>query len=125
MLEERSIEVWAYNLETILAEKLQTVISRGITNTRMRDYYDLYILYQLHGETLSHGDLKRALGATAKRRGSVELISDARQVFDTIENSLVLQRLWEGYQKKFSYAEGIMWSDVLKCIEQLYVLVFH
>ena len=65
------------------------------------------------------------LGATAKHRGSAELISDARQIFDMIENSLVLQRLWEGYQRKFSYAEGIMWLDVLKCIEQLYVLVCH
>lgn len=53
MLEERSINVWAYNLETVLAEKLETVISRGITNTRMRDYYDIHILIKLYGNTLN------------------------------------------------------------------------
>ncbi len=68
MLEERSIEVWAYNLETVLAEKLETVISRNITNTRMRDFYDIHILKQLYGETLSTSMLWDALAATAKKR---------------------------------------------------------
>ena len=68
MLEERAIEVWAYNLETVLAEKLETVISRNITNTRMRDFYDIHILKQLYGETLSTSMLWDALAATAKKR---------------------------------------------------------
>ncbi len=122
MLEDRSIEVWAYNLETVLAEKLETIISRGITNTRMRDFYDLYILHQIYRDTLIHEDLKRALEATAKQRGSMELISDAQEVFETIEHSLILQRLWVGYQRKFSYAEDIMWTDIIKSVHKLYVL---
>ena len=68
MLEDRSIEIWAYNLETVLAEKLETVVSRATTNTRMRDFYDLHILSQLHGQSIVPADLRAALIATAKKR---------------------------------------------------------
>ena len=67
MLEDRTIEVWAYNLETVLAEKLETVISRNVTNTRMRDFYDIYILQELYGEQLQKQVLWTALVATAKK----------------------------------------------------------
>ena len=70
MLEDRSIDIWAYNLETVLAEKLETIITRTTTNTRMRDFYDIYILEQLHGTTLNPKILHDALLATAHKRGS-------------------------------------------------------
>lgn len=70
MLEERTIDVWAYNLETVLAEKLETMISRTITNTRMRDFYDIHILCQIYGESLNVETLHNALNATAKKRGT-------------------------------------------------------
>ena len=66
MLEDRTIEVWAYNLETVLAEKLETVISRNVTNTRMRDFYDIYILQKLHGEQLKKQVLWTALSDKLK-----------------------------------------------------------
>lgn len=69
MLEDRTIELWAYNLETVLAEKLETVISRATTNTRMRDFYDLHILSQLYGQNIVVSDLEAALLATAKSVG--------------------------------------------------------
>ena len=122
MLEKRFINVWAYNLETVLAEKLETVILRGITNTRMRDFYDLHILYQLHEETLNRENLRKALEATAIKRGSLELMSEARGVFETIEHSQILQQLWEVYQRKFPYAEGIMWADIIESVQSLYFL---
>lgn len=78
MLEERSINVWAYNLETVLAEKLETVISRGITNTRMRDYYDIHILIKLYGNTLNGKVLGEALLATAKKRETEYHLNDIR-----------------------------------------------
>ena len=65
MLEDRSIDIWAYNLETVLAEKLETIITRATANTRMRDFYDIYILEQLHGNTLNAQILHDALLATA------------------------------------------------------------
>ena len=67
MLEDRSIDIWAYNLETVLAEKLETIITRTTTNTRMRDFYDIYILDQLYGNTLNRQTLYNALLATAKK----------------------------------------------------------
>lgn len=85
MLEDRSIEIWAYNLETVLAEKLETVVSRVTTNTRMRDFYDLHILSQLHGQSIVPADLRAALIATAKKRGTEKYLADAPAAFDEVE----------------------------------------
>ena len=82
MLENRTIEVWAYNLETVLAEKLETVISRNVTNTRMRDFYDIFILQKLYGEQLSKDVLWDALVATAKKRETLEQIETEDIVLD-------------------------------------------
>ena len=88
MLENRTIEVWAYNLETVLAEKLETVVSRNVTNTRMRDFYDIYILQKLYGEQLQKQVLWTALVATAKKRGTLDLIEaeDIKEIFDAQGN---------------------------------------
>ena len=85
MLEDRSIEIWAYNLETVLAEKLETVVSRATTNTRMRDFYDLHILSRLHGQSIVPADLRAALIATAKKRGTEKYLADAPAAFDEVE----------------------------------------
>ena len=77
MLEDRSIDIWAYNLETVLAEKLETIITRTTTNTRMRDFYDLHILSQLHGQSIVPADLRAALIATARKRGTEKYLADA------------------------------------------------
>lgn len=114
MLEERSINVWAYNLETVLAEKLETVISRGITNTRMRDYYDIHILIKLYGNTLNGKVLGEALPATAKKRETEYHLNDAQEIFDEIQNDSNMQKLWKSYQKKFSYASDISWEMAME-----------
>ena len=98
MLEDRSIDIWAYNLETVLAEKLETIITRATTNTRMRDFYDIYILEQLHGTTLNPKILHDALLATAHKRGSEKYLNQAEEVFDEVENDSVMQKLWEAYR---------------------------
>ena len=122
MLEDRSIDIWAYNLETVLAEKLETIITRATTNTRMRDFYDIYILEQLHGTTLNPKILHDALLATAHKRGSEKYLNQAEEVFDEVENDLVMQKLWETYCKKFSYASDLEWDVIMKAIHRLYVL---
>lgn len=119
MLEERTIDVWAYNLETILAEKLETVISRNITNTRMRDFYDIHILSKLYGNVLDSKVLGEALQATAKKRESEKYLSDA-VVFDEVQNDFNMLKLWNAYQKKFSYAEDISWDMVMRSVKELY-----
>ena len=126
MLEDRTIEVWAYNLETVLAEKLETVISRNVTNTRMRDFYDIYILQKLHGEQLKKQVLWNALVATAKKRGTLDLIEaeDIREIFDEIESSPVMETLWKTYQKNYSYATNVSWHIIMEFIRDLYQTAF-
>lgn len=122
MLENRSIDIWAYNLETVLAEKLETIITRTTTNTRMRDFYDIYILDQLHGNTLNRQTLYDALLATAKKRGTERHLAEAVDVLNEVESSPVMQKLWESYRRKFSYAADLEWSIIMGAVRSLYAL---
>ena len=126
MLEDRTIEVWAYNLETVLAEKLETVISRNVTNTRMRDFYDIYILQKLHGEQLNKEILWNALVATARKRGTLDLIesNEIREILNEIETSSVMENLWKTYQKNYSYAVDVSWYIIMEFIRDLYQTAF-
>jgi predicted nucleotidyltransferase component of viral defense system len=125
MLEERSIDIWAYNLETVMAEKLETLISRNIANTRMRDFYDIYILFQLYGNTLNTSVLGEALQATAQKRGTGYHLYDAQTIFDEVQNDLYMKKQWKSYQKKFSYAADISWEMVMESARELYKLIFQ
>ncbi len=122
MLEDRTIEVWAYNLETVLAGKLETVISRTVTNTRMRDFYDIYILQKLQGEQLSKEVLWNALVATARKRGTLEQIEvkNTEEIFEEIESDSVMEKLWKNYQKNYSYAAELSWHMVIESVRSLY-----
>lgn len=122
MLEDRSIDIWAYNLETVLAEKLETIITRTTTNTRMRDFYDLHILSQLHGQSIVPTDLRAALIATARKRGTEKYLADAPAAFDEVEADSNMEKLWRAYQKKFSYAADLSWHTVVESIRSLYRL---
>ena len=122
MLEDRSIDIWAYNLETVLAEKLETIITRDTTNTRMRDFYDIYILDQLHGDTLDPKIFHDALLETSRKRGTEAHLAEAEEVFDEVENSPIMQNLWTAYQKKFSYAADLEWNIIMRAIRNLYSL---
>ena len=121
MLEDRSIDIWAYNLETVLAEKLETIITRTTTNTRMRDFYDIYILDQLHGNTLNRQTLYDAL-LTAKKRGTERHLAEAMDVLNEVESSPVMQKLWESYRRKFSYAADLEWNIIMGAVRSLYAL---
>lgn len=123
MFEERTISILAYNLETVLAEKMETVITRGIANTRLRDYYDLYILQNEYTYVINMEQFKAAFLATSEKRNSVQLIADGNRILKEIENSEVMQGLWKSYQKKFSYAEDISWKMVMDSIKKLFTKV--
>ena len=120
MLEDRTIDVWAYNLETVLAEKLETVISRNITNTRMRDFCDIHILLKLYGNTLDSKILGEALLATAKKRETERYLNEAVEIFEEVQADANMQKLWVAYQKKFSYASDISWDKVMESTKELY-----
>lgn len=120
MFEDRKIEVFAYNLETVLAEKVETIIRRATLNTRMRDFYDIYILNQLYADTLDYELFGRAINATAQKRGSTHFFSEASEIFEEIYHNEEMQKLWISYQKKFSYASDISWEEVMRAVFELY-----
>ena len=119
LFDERSISVLAYTLETILAEKLETVLSRGITNTRPRDYYDIYTLYRLRGDTCNERMLLLALERTANKRGSSKILEDYPDIIAEIRTSEQLRNLWAKYQRTYEYAKGIAFDDTCDVIQQV------
>lgn len=121
LLEDGTISVLAYNLVTILAEKIETILSRGDLNTRPRDYYDVYILFTLHRENISCVELKTALINTGIRRKSYDSIKDYVKILDIIRNSETMKMRWQRYQKDFNYAKDIDFEEV--CNSLLNILV--
>ena len=119
LLEDRSISVLAYNLETIMAEKLETVITRGDQNTRPRDYYDIYILAKLQYANIEYNSLKAALNATAQKRGSSEVLKSYHKIMEVVRNSEIMQKQWKNYQKDFEYAMDIIFEDVCDAVVQI------
>lgn len=119
LLEDRSISVLAYNLETILAEKLETVISRGDQNTRPRDYYDIYILTKLQYANIEFNSLKAALNKTVDKRGSRAVVKDYCKIMDIVRNSEIMQKQWDNYQKDFEYATDIAFVDTCDTVVKL------
>ena len=119
LLENRSIRLWSYNLETILAEKLQTVLARGILNTRMRDFYDIRMLLDTYEDKVNKAVLKDAFAATCKKRGTDNLQEQAEEIVKIIEADEQLQVLWRAYQKKYSYAAEIDYTSVISGVRKL------
>lgn len=119
LLEDRSISLWSYNLETILAEKLQTVLARGILNTRMRDFYDIRMLLDTYEDKVNKAVLKDAFAATCKKRGTDHLQEQAEEIIKIVEADEQLQVLWRAYQKKYSYAAEIDYASVISGVRKL------
>lgn len=109
--EEKHIELWAYTIETVMAEKIETILRRNALSTRPRDFYDIYILSttQTYDMTL----LKKALKATAMHRGTTEEIADIPKLMKIIENSEDLKKMWDKYRKEFSYAADISYEQLI------------
>ena len=119
MLEDRSIMLWSYNLETILAEKLQTVLARGILNTRMRDFYDIRMLLDTQEDKIDQAVLKDAFAATCKKRGTAHLQEQAGEIIKSVEEDEQLRALWLSYQKKYSYAADMDYTGVIGGVREL------
>ena len=119
LLEDRTAILLSYNLETILAEKLQAILNRELLNTRMRDFYDIYVLFSMYENTINVDVLKEAFYATCKKRNSINLIKNRNLLINTISNSDVLENRWNEYQKKFAYVQGISYEDTINNIKIL------
>lgn len=119
IVEDRTINLWAYNLETLLAEKLETIMARAEANTRMRDFYDIHILLKHEGEKIDKNVLKEAFAATCKRRESENMISELSDVIEKVHDSETLKTQWNHYQRDNYYVGEITWDEVCESVKQL------
>ena len=113
---ENNLEVWTYNLETVLAEKLETIIHRGAASTRPRDRYDLYTLYHLRKDEIDVTVLKSAVHNTAKKRESLVVLTNWENQLEAIRSSDYQNRLWTRYQKSFRYASEISFEESVEVV---------
>lgn len=119
MFENRSVSITAYNLETILSEKIETIISRGNLNTRMRDFYDVYILLKLQEDNINYEVLGIALSQTAKKRGSINVIKNYKEIVEAIQVSSTMIDRWKNYQISFTYAQNIEFFEICKILDKV------
>lgn len=118
LFDDRRVMVKAYTQETILAEKYETIIRRNVGNTRARDFYDLHLLYRLYREKADWNLLKQAVLATAKKRNSISVLQNTRQILPALKESTVLQDLWKRYQAQNLYAKEITYSEVMETVDE-------
>lgn len=115
--DENSYELWAYNIETVMAEKVETILRRGVFNTRPRDFYDAYILTTT--QRFDRAVFADALKATANHRGTTQQIADVPGILHNIEESPELRSMWEKYRKQFAYAQNIEYDQILAVLKTL------
>ena len=115
--DEKSYELWAYNIETVMAEKVETILRRGVFNTRPRDFYDAYILTTT--QRFDRAVFADALKATANHRGTTQQIADVPGILHNIEESPELRSMWEKYRKQFAYAQDIEYNQILAVLKTL------
>lgn len=119
MFENRSIKIKAYNLETILSEKIETIISRGNQNTRMRDFYDVYILLKLKSKNIDYNILRLAIEETSQKRDSLNLLLNYKEIISNIENNNEMLVRWENYRNSFNYARTIDFTEICKFLKEI------
>ena len=117
MFQEESLRVLAYPLETILAEKYESVIKRNILTTRMRDFYDLYNLYNLRKEDINFNILKQAIISTATRRESLPIMKQVIEIIEDIKDDDYLKELWKVYLSDNSYVGDLNFLETVKVVE--------
>lgn len=115
--DEKSYELWAYNIETVMAEKVETILRRGVFNTRPRDFYDAYILATT--QKFDKAVFADALKATAEHRGTAEQIADVPGIMQNIEESPELHSMWDKYRKQFAYAKDIDYTMIISVLRNL------
>lgn len=116
---EDEIDIMSYNLETVIAEKIETVISRGEASTRPRDRYDLFTLWKIRNTEINRSLLVKAINNTANKRGSLEAINKWSIQIDNIRNSDYQKRLWKNYQNSYKYAKEITFDSSVQIVSDI------
>lgn len=119
MLENRKINIWSYNLETIVAEKFESIIKRGILGTRIRDYYDIYMLLNTQNKNINFNVLKIAIYETAEHRNTLDIIKEWEKVINQLKNNDIMEKQWERYQKDNFYAKDINYGNLIESLEEI------
>ena len=119
MLEDRKIQIWSYNVETIIAEKFEAIVKRGVLSTRIRDYYDVYMLINTQNKIIDKKTLKDAITLTAQYRGTSEIIKDWKKIVEKIANDSKMRQQWKRYQKDNFYAEEIEYKELINAISKV------
>ena len=117
LFDNETINIMTYNYETIIAEKFETIISRNIDNTRMKDYYDLYMFVNLKWNDINKETLRKAIINTSKNRETISYIENANDYINLIEDDSRLKLLWNSYQNNYEYAKGIEFVDTINAIK--------
>ena len=117
LFDNETINIMTYNYETIVAEKFESIISRNIDNTRMKDYYDLYMFVNLKWNYINKDTLRKAIINTAKARGSLDYIDEANKYIELISDDSRLKSLWNNYQNNYEYAKGIKFVETINAIK--------
>jgi predicted nucleotidyltransferase component of viral defense system len=117
--EEKRIEIWAYNIETILAEKVETILRRSVLNTRPRDFYDVYILMKTHQRMINKELFTAALNATARKRVSLTALLDQRKILQAIRTDPPMRQRWDLYCRDNFYANNIEFDEVIKALVEI------
>ena len=116
MFEDRTISVLSYNLETLLAEKMQTILARGLANTRMRDFYDIYEIMNSKAEEVSLDALKYAFEATCARRGTVYDKADVEVILDKIKADKGMEDMWNRFRTVNYFVERLDWKEIISFV---------
>lgn len=115
--DEKTYVLWAYNIETVMAEKVETILRRSVFNTRPRDFYDAFILATT--QKFDQSVFENALYATANHRGTLQQIADIPTILQNIEESPELKTMWDKYRKRFTYAAGIEYKQIINVLKKL------
>lgn len=119
LVDNKEIQLWAYNLETVLAEKLESILSKNILSSRMKDYYDVYIISTIMFDKININHLKKALYRTFKKRDALNYFSNFKTNLNNIKNDHGMNIKWKAYQRKNDYAKNIMLEEIINEIEKL------
>jgi len=123
LLEDRKIPLWSYNLETLLAEKFETIMTRADANTRMRDFYDIYILMELYKSEIDAVTMRQAFIATCRHRKSEAGIERLEDILATVKDSEAMQNNWKQYIDSNSYVGNLSWEQVMSGVYSLKEIV--
>ena len=123
LFDNETINIMTYNYETIIAEKFESIISRNIDNTRMKDYYDLYMFVNLKWNDINKDTLRKAIINTSKARETLDYIDNASKYIELISDDERLKALWNSYQNNYEYAKDIEFVDTINAIKVISEIV--